>query len=122
MRLISISILFICLIAATFSSWFIIFAYDINQQYISKELCLNKTNPSIHCNGHCYLSKQLAKEEKPSSPLNTKGNEKFEIQLFCIQLPLSLINVTITVNSYPGQKQTFTAQQFIHSSFHPPQV
>ena len=122
MRSISVSILFICLVAATFSNWLIIFAYDINQQFISKELCINKTNPAAHCNGHCYLSKQLAKEEKPSSPINTRGSEKFEIQLFCAELPSSFIHIKSTAKPFCSQQQNFTTQQFIHSSFHPPQA
>jgi len=122
MKFISVSILFICLITATFSNWWIIFAYNINQQFIGKELCVNKANPAMHCNGHCYLSKQLAKEEKPSSPLNTRGNEKFEIQLFCIQLSSSNTSEISAVKIYYNQKQNFTAQQFTHSNFHPPQV
>jgi hypothetical protein len=122
MRLISVSILFICLVAVTFSNCLIVFAYEINRQYISKEICINKTNPAAHCNGHCYLSKQLAKEEKPSSPLNTKGSEKFEIQLFCVELASSFLNIKTTEKPFCSQKQNFTVQQFIHSSFHPPQA
>ena len=37
--------------------------YHVNKEYISKQLCENRNNPQIHCNGHCYLSKQLQKAE-----------------------------------------------------------
>jgi hypothetical protein len=33
--------------------------YKINYTYISKVLCKNKTKPDTHCNGKCYLDKQL---------------------------------------------------------------
>jgi hypothetical protein len=122
MKYVSVSILFICLMAATFSNLFILFSFNINQNFIAKELCVNKNDPAMHCNGHCYLSKQLANEEKPSSPLNTQSSERFEIQLFCVQLPFSTINKTSAAKIYYNQKQSFTAQHFISNNFHPPQV
>lgn len=38
--------------------------YDLNKTYISQKLCENRNNPAMHCNGHCYLSKQLKKAEE----------------------------------------------------------
>ena len=37
--------------------------YQLNKTYIIKKYCVNKNNPKLHCNGHCYLSKQLKKAE-----------------------------------------------------------
>jgi len=38
--------------------------YHLNKQYITNQLCINKSNPSIHCQGHCYLVKQLKRAEQ----------------------------------------------------------
>ncbi len=38
--------------------------YNLNKAYISKQLCENRNNPKLHCEGHCYLSKQLKKAEE----------------------------------------------------------
>ncbi|MFN8323352.1 MAG: hypothetical protein U0T74_11895 [Chitinophagales bacterium] len=38
--------------------------YHLNKAYISQRLCENRNNPKLHCNGHCYLSKQLKKAEE----------------------------------------------------------
>lgn len=38
--------------------------YHINKTYITQKLCENRSNPKLHCNGHCYLSKQLKKAEE----------------------------------------------------------
>lgn len=35
--------------------------YEINKKYIAEVLCENKDKPMIHCNGKCYLKKQLKK-------------------------------------------------------------
>lgn len=38
--------------------------YHLNKKYITEQLCENRKDPSKHCNGHCYLSKQLKKAEE----------------------------------------------------------
>ena len=38
--------------------------FHVNKEFISKQLCVNRNNPQVHCNGHCYLSKQLKKAEQ----------------------------------------------------------
>lgn len=54
--------------------------YHINKAYIAQKLCENKNNPSIHCNGHCYLTKQLKKAEEGEKSSATKIlKEKEEI-------------------------------------------
>jgi len=35
--------------------------YEINKKYIAEVLCKNKDRPEMHCNGKCYLKKQLKK-------------------------------------------------------------
>jgi len=122
MKFIGVGILFICVLAAGFSKWCMVAAFELNQQYIAKELCVNKTNPSTHCNGHCYLSRQLKNEEKPASPFNTNGSEKFEIQLFCIQLPSNQITCSVPQKSFSSQPIYFTPQEFIGHSFRPPKA
>lgn len=43
---------------------------------ITQKLCVNKNKPQLHCNGKCYLSKQLKKaaenEKKQSQSLLEK--------------------------------------------------
>ncbi|WP_228451288.1 hypothetical protein [Chryseobacterium sp. ON_d1] len=49
--------------------------YAVNYDYIVKVLCINKDRPEIHCNGKCYLSKELAKTSDPeSSPFQKLKN------------------------------------------------
>ncbi|HWB63149.1 MAG TPA: hypothetical protein VG603_06555 [Chitinophagales bacterium] len=38
--------------------------YHLDQKYIAQQLCVNRNNPQLHCNGHCYLVKQLKKAEQ----------------------------------------------------------
>lgn len=54
--------------------------YHLNKAYITQKLCENKSNPKLHCNGHCYLSKQLKKvEEGEQKQTQNIQKEKEEI-------------------------------------------
>ena len=58
----------------------IIGQFVLNQDYIAEELCENKEEPELECNGKCYLSKEL---EKDSERKNDEKTSKLEILLFC---------------------------------------
>jgi len=53
--------------------------YHLNKEYITNQLCINKNNPALHCNGHCYLSKQLKKAEEGEKQSSQSFKEKDEI-------------------------------------------
>lgn len=53
--------------------------YHVNKEYITQQLCENRNNPQIHCNGHCYLSKQLQKAEKGEKQSAQLIKEKEEL-------------------------------------------
>jgi len=58
--------------------------YAVNYDYISTVLCINKSKPELHCNGKCYLSKELAKtNDSDSSPLNKTKNSGQKILDIC---------------------------------------
>jgi len=118
-KIISVSILLICLLAATFSSSLMLLSFDINQNYIAKNLCENRNNPNSHCNGHCYLCKQLAQQEK-SGTASTSGKDRFEIQLFCIE-GMSISNAGIGIgNTINPSGYLFSLQDYHSSLFRPP--
>jgi hypothetical protein len=60
----------------------IVVNYELNKEYISKNLCENKAKPMMHCNGKCHLRKQLQKEDKKENSPSNNIKEKFEIQFF----------------------------------------
>src|SRR5690606_25919982 len=34
-------------------------AFELNREYIADNLCENRDQPQLHCDGHCYLAKKL---------------------------------------------------------------
>jgi hypothetical protein len=118
------TILLILLIALqTFSKWCLILEYQVNRDFISKNLCVNRYRPSCCCHGKCYLNKKMAKDESQQQAPG-KGGQKEESP---IQLSASLNNlpelpapVIITVN--PTRYLASSSQEFLFSVFQPPQV
>lgn len=48
--------------------------FKVNQEQIIAEKCENKAIPMMHCNGKCYLAKQLQKLEEKEQNHNSKTN------------------------------------------------
>src|SRR4051812_40206188 len=53
--------------------------YHLNKAYIVRQLCENRSNAKMHCNGHCYLSKQLKKAEEKETKSTRCLKEKEEL-------------------------------------------
>jgi hypothetical protein len=95
--------------------------YELNKAQITKDYCVNKDKPMMHCCGKCKLKKQLAEDEqKQKSP--AMSDVKNDIQLFGSPIYSTLYNIEgayFLINSpytdvcHPG---THTAV------FHPPTV
>lgn len=94
--------------------------YAVNYEYISKVLCINKDKPALHCNGKCYVTKELAKSSQEDSS-KTK-NQTQKIIDFYIPTEISEIQFL--------EKEFFTKISFIYKKdyaylflthiFHPP--
>ena len=53
-----------------------IYAYfQLNKDYISSVLCINKNKPVLQCNGNCFLTKKLKaeKEKEKKAPVEIKS-------------------------------------------------
>ncbi|MCW3124857.1 MAG: hypothetical protein JWO03_515 [Bacteroidetes bacterium] len=46
---------------------------------IADRLCVNKSKPELHCNGKCFLSKQLKKAEENEKRQSKSLMEKDEV-------------------------------------------
>src|ERR1044072_4935300 len=100
------AVLLTIFLAQTFDQSIIILQFFSNRNYISKELCLNRDKPKMHCNGKCYLAKQMQQQEKQDQQSNTSKREKFEVQFFSLPQEVSLTaHSTIIKILYTEQQQ-----------------
>ncbi len=74
MRILLCSLFTVSMLAKSFFffGWEIYFKME--QEQITKEKCENKGKPMLHCNGKCYLAKQLKRIEQKENQHSQKTN------------------------------------------------
>ena len=50
--------------------------FKINQDFISKVLCINKEKPELKCHGSCHLAKKLKAIDQEDSGQTSSNNKK----------------------------------------------
>ena len=87
MKFIAVPILTFLIATQAFSKWVMLFEFQLNRDFISKNLCENRAKPNLKCGGKCQLMKAMEKEEKgnDSSPTALKSN--FQEVLFSDDMP-----------------------------------
>ena len=118
-----VTILLIMLVSLqTFSKWCLILEFQINRDYIAKNLCVNRAKPLSCCAGKCYLKKKIATDESQQQAPG-KGGQKEESPLQILEgidLPASLTPIAIALN--PTRYLDDHSQEFYHAVFQPPQA
>jgi hypothetical protein len=75
--------LLLATLASTFSKAVIVADFYANQDYIAKNLCVNRNKPMMNCRGRCQLCKRLAHEEnQDKSNPDRKPENRNEIVFF----------------------------------------
>ncbi len=84
MKFIAVPILTLLILIQTLSKWVLIAEYEINRDYIAKNLCENKSKPASKCHGKCQLMKKMtADEDRGATPgKENTGKEKFPEVLY----------------------------------------
>lgn len=80
-RISAILFLFSFLIMS-FSKNIVILNFFVNRGAIAEKYCVNKYKPSLHCNGHCFLMKQIKKEQQRETKDMGDQMSKLEIVSF----------------------------------------
>jgi hypothetical protein len=63
----------------------VIVSFYINQDYITKNLCVNRNKPQMHCNGKCHLKDTLKEQSRNEQNNPEQKNEKSR-ELFYLTL------------------------------------
>ncbi len=118
-------ILLIATLLPTVSPWGTIAYYQVNKDYIARVLCENRDKPQLHCDGKCYLAKQLkAQQDKQDKETTERVQNTPALQLFCqMNLPFqfrsswtALPTVEFSAYNFPSYAAP------VSGPFHPPQV
>ena len=106
----------------------LIFAdYELRKDFIIKNYCVNKSRPEMHCDGKCYLAKQLEKAEQEDQKQAT-GNFISKLLSFESEIKTNLftdffLKKTFLIKENPNFIYAeFLSSKNAFSFFHPPQV
>jgi hypothetical protein len=98
--------------------------YELNKDYVAKNLCENRSKPQMKCCGKCYLRKQLKKAEDGNDANGKQAPgklTKIEISEFIpsqsFQLPAYFVSA---IKSYNPRMQRMHDRLSLLSIFHPP--
>ncbi len=73
--------LILCLVFQTFSKTTLIAAYVFNKQLIVDVFCVNKEKVEMHCEGSCFMNKQLEQDDSKELPAPDTSRDQ-EVHLF----------------------------------------
>ena len=123
MRTVIIYFLLFATLLPTVSQWGIIAHYQLNKAYITRVLCENRDKPQLHCDGQCYLSKQLkARQDKQDKETTERVQNTPILQLF-YQANLPFLFRSAWILLLPAQVFVYHATSYgatLTSLFRPP--
>jgi hypothetical protein len=115
----SILLIFALLIQST-GYLCIVGMFKLNQDYIAKNLCINRFDAIPICMGSCYLEDQFnSKDQQQQNAPDFKNAEAF---FYCEQLvnkETSLHTIAGDIQ-YPEYGDYYIPSGYIHAVFHPP--
>jgi hypothetical protein len=118
----TIAILLIVTIAIqAFSKWIVIITYEINRDYIAKNLCVNRSKPSCCCKGKCFLQKKLAADEDQQQPAGKSTHqEDAQVEFFLQKIEKIDFRFPAFIIQHSFFYLNGKSQEFTFSFFQPP--
>ncbi|MNL08946.1 hypothetical protein D3C87_1296900 [compost metagenome] len=115
----SILLLF-SLLTANCSNLFVYLGFEANQNYIAKELCINRDKPELHCNGKCYLMKKL-KQAQEKEQKQERQSQKIQLQDALVIQKLVYVSPVKDLKPLRPAEIPFALPRHSSAIFHPPQ-
>ena len=121
MKLVLVPLLMLLILAQSFGKCFVVIEYNLNKDFIARNLCINKAKPKLHCNGKCQMMKKLAEEENQNSTNNNAGKIKIQELVFSDKMNTpTLPAVSYITLSYNQDRPVLKYVSPTSSIFHPP--
>jgi hypothetical protein len=71
-----VTVVLFAMMLQCFSKMIVVADFYANRDYIARNLCINRFNTAVHCEGRCQLDKRILQEEKSSGDKEVR-QEKF---------------------------------------------
>jgi hypothetical protein len=108
----------------------VVLNWKLNQKRITEKYCVNKNRPMLHCNGQCYLSKQMRRldqeeqRERSRHSMPSERLKQIESPLILPQIPVFAIlssAISDLNSSHFNTAPDACSSAFGKSCFHPPE-
>lgn len=101
----------------------IISSFYINQDYIAKNLCINRFDKIPLCYGKCVLNKQLKDNDKEQQKFPNVKEKEIQLYFYC-QESIEFSKKITVENSKRAilKKDSNIKNTFLYSIFHPPKM
>jgi len=123
-RFLAILLIF-AMTATSFQRYFVYASFELNKDYIAKNLCINRSRPWLHCNGKCYFMKKLRQAEENEKKQTAKDNlSRLEISFFQEPATVSFLQPVIAESSqmdFPAYTYQYSSH-YIDAIFRPPKA
>jgi hypothetical protein len=116
------AILLLMLWAPALLKFSIVVWYASNIDYVATRLCENRNRPERHCNGKCYLYKQLAKADGADKNNRQRLADLSRIELSAFVMPEALqlrMHIPEEAPCWAAYQSPFAEAVSLHI-FHPP--
>jgi hypothetical protein len=95
--------------------------FNINQAYIAKVLCINRDKPQMHCDGKCYLMKEINRNAAPENNHQKEIPSYAAVTLF-IDQPLKQVIFPVSQEISKSSLHNYFSSGFLTPSERPPTV
>ena len=114
-------ILILSVLGFQFSEMLIYISFKLNQDYIAKNLCIEKDVEGSTCKGCCQLKKKLEKQKDQKEALPVNQTEKLDINLYA-ETRLVLQDIYPEVNEIKNDFILKYCFRPFKQIFHPPRM
>lgn len=98
--------------------------YELRKDYIIQNYCVNKNRPELHCDGKCYLAKQIKTAEQQEQQQKGADFNRYLFGVEFIETPNEIIvfHLSKTKLLTNFKYRDSLSQKHLTSVFHPPSV
>ena len=114
-------VILICLVVQSTIQLGILGYYQANKEYITRNFCVNKDKPQLHCNGKCHLKKLIKKADREQDQSGSRVNTEQQVTVFILPAQQQLLHKA--TEEPVTHKTCYTTSVYtspLNSVFHPP--
>ncbi|MES1249917.1 MAG: hypothetical protein ABUL46_04490 [Chitinophaga rupis] len=120
LRRLAVACVLLALLLSIFTKAIVIADFYANQNYIARQLCINRYNTAIRCGGKCELNRRLQQENKDKNSPEHRPENRNETISFHSYYLMGFSPYRFQTNRRYPQPPTASPIDQPSSHFHPP--